>query len=68
MPLRHLTAIEGGEYGGLPSQTYATGFARAYARAIGADEVAITRQLRGDAFYFALIRTNHRVHLRLGGG
>lgn len=48
VPLRHLEAIETGNFNGLPSRTYATGFARAYARAVGADEVAITRRLRGE--------------------
>lgn len=46
VPTRHLAAIERSEYAGLPSQTYALGFARAYARAIGADEKAIVRDLR----------------------
>ncbi|WP_375390780.1 helix-turn-helix domain-containing protein [uncultured Sphingomonas sp.] len=48
IPLRHLQAIEIGDYSGLPSNTYATGFVKAYARAVGVDEVAITRQLRGE--------------------
>lgn len=48
VPLRHLEAIETGDYAGLPSNTYATGFVKAYARAVGVDEVAITRQLRGE--------------------
>ena len=48
IPLRHLQAIEIGDYAGLPSNTYATGFVKAYARAVGVDEVAITRQLRGE--------------------
>lgn len=46
IPQRHLEAIEASNYTGLPSVTYAMGFARAYARAVGADEVAIARQLR----------------------
>ena len=48
VPLRHLEAIEANDYAGLPSPTYATGFAKAYARAIGADEVAIARRVRGE--------------------
>jgi cytoskeleton protein RodZ len=48
VPLRHLEAIEAGDYSGLPSHTYATGFVKAYARAVGADEVALTRRLRGE--------------------
>lgn len=48
VPLRHLEAIEVDDYAGLPSPTYATGFAKAYARVVGADEVAIARRVRGE--------------------
>ena len=48
VPLRHLEAIEAGDYAGLPSPTYAVGFARAHARATGADEIAIARQVRAE--------------------
>jgi cytoskeleton protein RodZ len=48
VPLRHLEAIELNDYAGLPSPTYATGFARAYARAVGADEVEIAREVRAE--------------------
>lgn len=48
IPLRHLEAIEGSTYGSLPSITYAMGFARAYARAVDVDEVAVARDLRGE--------------------
>ncbi|TPG10389.1 helix-turn-helix domain-containing protein [Sphingomonas oligophenolica] len=48
VPIRHLEAIEAGNYAGLPSPTYAVGFARAHARATGADEVAIARQVRAE--------------------
>ncbi|WP_448501630.1 RodZ domain-containing protein [Sphingomonas sp.] len=48
IPQRHLEAIEASNYSALPSTTYAMGFARAYARAIGADEVALARDLRGE--------------------
>lgn len=46
VPLRHLEAIEAGDYAALPSPTYAVGFARAYARAVAADEVAVARAAR----------------------
>ena len=46
VPLRHLEAIEAGDYTSLPSPTYAVGFARAHARATGADDVEIARQVR----------------------
>jgi cytoskeleton protein RodZ len=48
IPQRHLEAIEKGHYIGLPSVTYAMGFAKAYARAVGVDEVAIAREVRGE--------------------
>jgi cytoskeletal protein RodZ len=46
IPQRHLEAIEQSNFSGLPSVTYALGFAKAYARAVGADEVALARELR----------------------
>lgn len=48
VPLRHLEAIETGAYADLPSPTYAVGFSKAYARAVGADEVAIAAAVRQD--------------------
>ena len=46
IPQRHLEAIEQGEFSRLPSTTYAVGFARAYARAVGADEPSIAADVR----------------------
>lgn len=46
VPMRHLEAIELGDYSGLPSSTYAIGFAKAYARAVGIDEKAIGLEVR----------------------
>jgi transcriptional regulator with XRE-family HTH domain len=48
IPLRHLAAIEASDYSGLPSPTYAIGFVKSYARAVGADEVALARELRAE--------------------
>lgn len=48
VPLRHLQAIEGSDFAALPSPTYALGFARAYARAVGLDEVKVARDVRGE--------------------
>lgn len=48
VPMRHLEAIERGDYASLPSPTYAIGFARSFARAINADETAIARDLRAE--------------------
>ncbi len=48
IPLRHLEAIERGDYAALPSPTYALGFTRSYARAVGAEEAPLISQLRED--------------------
>lgn len=48
IPQRHLEAIERSAYGDLPAPTYAVGFARSYARAIDADEVAVARDVRAE--------------------
>lgn len=48
IPQRHLAAIETGDYSALPSITYAVGFVKAYARAVGADEVALAKSLRSE--------------------
>lgn len=49
VPLRHLESIEASDYGALPSPTYAVGFVRAYARAVGEDEVVLARDVRAEA-------------------
>ena len=46
IPLRHLLAIERSDYAALPSSTYAIGFTKSYARAVGMDETAIASDLR----------------------
>ena len=43
---RFLEAIENGRLEDLPSSTYAVGFAKAYARAVGLDQVVIGRDIR----------------------
>ncbi len=48
IPLRHLEAIERSDYAALPSPTYAVGFARSYARAIGVDDAPLITQLRAE--------------------
>ncbi len=46
IPTRQLQLIEDHDYAALPGVPYAIGFARAYARAIGADEIAIAAAVR----------------------
>jgi hypothetical protein len=51
IPVRHLEAIERGDFGALPSRTYAIGFSKTYAHAVGLDreEIAIAvREELGD--------------------
>ena len=48
IPQRHLENIEAGEYGNLPSRTYAIGFARSYARMLDLDERPILDQVRAE--------------------
>lgn len=47
VPVRQLEAIETSDFAVLPSITYSVGFAKAYARAVGVDEVSIAREVRG---------------------
>ncbi len=47
VPVRHLEAIETDSFATMPSVTYAVGFAKAYARAVGLNEVEIAREVRG---------------------
>lgn len=48
IPLRHLEAIEAGDFGQLPSRTYAIGFSRTYAREVGLNEREVLDQVRTD--------------------
>jgi transcriptional regulator with XRE-family HTH domain len=46
IPVRHLQHIEQEEWDALPAPTYAVGFVRSYANAVGLDGPAISRDLR----------------------
>jgi len=46
IPERHLAAIEVGDFAALPGRTYAVGFSRTYAKALGLDETAIAAAVR----------------------
>ncbi|AWW73813.1 helix-turn-helix domain-containing protein [Erythrobacter sp. KY5] len=48
IPLRHLEAIEEGDYASLPSRTYAIGFARNYARVVALDAEQIVGMVRDE--------------------
>lgn len=46
VPIRQLEAVERDDFGSLPGTPYAVGFSRAFARAVGADEVAVAHGVR----------------------
>ena len=46
IPQRHLESLERADWDALPAPTYTTGFAKAYATAVGLDRVEIGEQLR----------------------
>ncbi len=61
IPQRSLVCIEEGNYDALPSRTYAIGFSRTFARAVGLNEEEIAEQVRieldGAAAYAAVGQT-----------
>ncbi len=54
IPERHLELIDKGDFDALPARTYAVGFSRSYAKAVGLDPGEITEQVRDE-----LGRTEH---------
>jgi cytoskeleton protein RodZ len=46
IPQRHLQTIENGDFAALPARTYAIGFARTYAKAVGLNYAEVTEQVR----------------------
>src|SRR6185436_20738985 len=46
IPIRHLQNIEREDWDALPAATYAVGFTRNYANAVGLDGAALARELR----------------------
>ncbi|HEX7781709.1 MAG TPA: helix-turn-helix domain-containing protein, partial [Sphingobium sp.] len=48
VPIRQLEVLERNEFTSLPGIPYAVGFARAYARAVDMDEVAIASDVRAE--------------------
>lgn len=48
IPQRHLVTIEKGEFSKLPARTYAIGFARTYARAVGLADDDVADQVRAE--------------------
>lgn len=58
---RFLEALEDGDFSNLPSATYASGFARAYARAVGLDPSEIGRDIRAEIVHAALPPRVHHI-------
>jgi len=48
IPVRMLELLEAGNFAALPARTYATGFTRTYARALGLDEQAMVASVRSE--------------------
>ena len=48
IPVRMLELLEAGNFAALPARTYATGFTRTYARALGLDEQAMVASVRAE--------------------
>lgn len=48
IPERHLSLIDKGDFDALPARTYAVGFSRSYAKAVGLDPREITEQVRDE--------------------
>jgi cytoskeleton protein RodZ len=48
IPMRHLQAIEAGDFASLPGRTYATGFSRTYAKLLGLDAEDVLERVRAE--------------------
>jgi cytoskeletal protein RodZ len=48
IPQRHLLTIEAGDFSALPARTYAIGFSRTYARAVGLDDKDVADLVRAE--------------------
>ena len=48
IPQRHLQTIEAGDFAALPARTYAVGFSKTYARAVGLDENEVLVSVRDE--------------------
>lgn len=48
IPVRHLHTIEDGSFASLPSRTYATGFARTYAKLLGLEPESVVDRVRAE--------------------
>ena len=62
IPQRHLSTIEAGEFAALPARTYAIGFSRTYARAVGLDDGEVADRVRAE-----LDAQNHGPRYRADG-
>jgi len=48
IPMRHIIAIENGDYGSLPAPTYSAGFVKVYAKLLGLDGQALSNAFRAE--------------------
>lgn len=62
IPERHIAAIEAGDFATLPARTYAVGFSRSYARAVGLDEAEIVQTVRDELSTIEPIPPRHALN------
>jgi cytoskeletal protein RodZ len=48
IPLRHLETIESGDFSAMPARTYAIGFSRTYAKAVGLNDADVADMVRAE--------------------
>ncbi|UAK24911.1 helix-turn-helix domain-containing protein [Sphingomonas nostoxanthinifaciens] len=58
IPIRHLAAIEEGDYSGLPAATYSAGFVKSYARLLGLDGQRLSQDFREEMGGATVVRQN----------
>ena len=65
VPLRHLQAIEGGDYATLPGVTYCVGFVKSYARVVNLDEMTAASDVRSELRNLQLDHRDERVEYQV---
>ena len=65
VPLRHLQAIEGGDYAALPGVTYCVGFVKSYARVVNLDEITAASDVRSELRNLQLDHRDERVEYQV---
>lgn len=66
IPQRHLRLIEAGDFAALPARTYAIGFSKNYAKAVGLDEERIADDVRAELAQLEPAQTNRATSFEPG--